>query len=469
MPQLTSVHAVKREIKDTLSISTPLVTSQIVYACSGFLGTAMVAHLGEDALAASVLVSTIWMSLSVLFFGMLNAISVLVAHQYGARNKQAISDIMGQAYLLGIMVSICIMAILFSMPHLLHLTTQPPQVIELAITYVHALLWTVPSLVLLIIYEQFLAGANRTKLVLTISLLVVPIEVPLIYVLIFGKFGFPACGIAGIGYGFAVTYTITAIMMTLYLKRTAIFKPYGLFSIAAVNRVQSHWFKELIRVGFPMGLMHVIEIGSFTVMTFWIARFGTSFLAAHQIAYQYLGFILTLAFAMSQAVTIRVGHAVGSNDVSGIRLAVAVGLGLNLLCILIMACALIIFPRFFLSLDINTTLSSNRTLVRDASALLSIMGILLIVDTARIIGFGALRGLKDTRFPMYASFVGFGIIGLSCGFLLGFYTRLGAEGLWWGMGIGIASSAVMVFIRLHHLLRPLSRHYMPPQNDRSTS
>lgn len=454
MPQFTTLHAIKREIKDTINLSLPLVTSQIVYACSGFLGTAMVAHLGEDALAASVLVSTIWMSLSVLFFGILNAISVLVAHQYGARNKAAISTIMGQAYLLGILVTLSIMATLFSMPALLRLIPQPPAVIQLAITYVHALLWMVPSLVLLIIYEQFLAGVNRTKLVLTISLIVVPIEVPLIYLLIFGKLGFPACGIAGIGYGFAITYTLTAIMMTFYLYRARVFKSFALFSLSACKQYKSPWFKELIKVGFPMGLMHVIEIGSFTVMTFWIARFGTSFLAAHQIAYQYLGFILTLAFAMSQAVTIRVGHAVGSQNTDGIRLAVAVGLGLNLICILVIACALIFFPHVFLSLDIDTTLASNQPLVHDASVLLGIMGIMLILDTARIIGFGALRGVKDTRFPMYASFLGFGVIGLGCGYLLGFYTHLGAEGLWWGMGIGIASSACMVFIRLHRLLHP---------------
>src|SRR3990167_11430646 len=106
MSSLINYHSIKSEIKNTLAISIPLVTAQIVYASSGFLGTAMVAHLGEDALAASVLVSMIWMCLSVLFFGLLNSISVLISHQYGANNNEAISKIMGQAFKLGIIVTV---------------------------------------------------------------------------------------------------------------------------------------------------------------------------------------------------------------------------------------------------------------------------------------------------------------------------------------------------------------------------
>ena len=109
MSDPTIHHSIKSEIKNTLSLGIPLIASQLIYACSGFIGTAMVARLGEEALAASVLVSMIWMSLSVFFFGILNAVSVLVSHQYGARNDKAISDIMGQAFLFGMMICIPIM------------------------------------------------------------------------------------------------------------------------------------------------------------------------------------------------------------------------------------------------------------------------------------------------------------------------------------------------------------------------
>lgn len=444
-------HSIKNEIKSTLSLSIPLVASQLIYACSGFIGTALVARLGEDALAASVLVSMIWMTLSVLFFGMLNSISVLVSHQYGAKNNQAITEIMGQSFLLGMIVSILIILIFWNMPFFLRTITQSPTILKLAIDYTNALLWTVPGLVILIIYEQFFAGINRPKLVLRISLLVVPIEITLIYFLIFGKFGLPVCGVAGIGYGFATTYTCTAVILTIYLLKSKSFERFRIFS--ELKSVHLVWFKELIRIGLPIGFMHVVEVGAFTVMTFWIARFGTTFLAAHQIVIQYLNFVITLAFAMSQAVTVRIGHSVGKQDLLGIHYAVYAGMILNLICILLVALAFNIFPEFFLRLDLDIHASSNAQLIRDSSTLLGICGILLLFDSSRIVGFGALRGLKDTKFSMVASLIGFGLIGLSFGYLFGFVYQLNTNGIWWGMVIGIASGAFIVFARLLSLLR----------------
>jgi multidrug resistance protein, MATE family len=451
MPLNPISHSIKSEIKGTLSLSIPMITSQLVYASSGFIGTAMVARLGEDALAASVMVSTIWMALSVLFFGILNSVSVLVSHQYGAKNDKAISEIMGQAYLLGIIVCISMIILLSCMPLLLYWSTQPPAVLNLAYQYMFALLWTVPGLIILMISEQFLAGINRAKLVLRISLLVVPIEIPLIYLLVFGKLGLPACGVAGVGYGFATTYTVTGIGLLCYLLKSKHYRHFRIFN--GITKINLYYLKELISVGLPIGFMHVIEVSTFAVVTFWIAWFGTTLLAAHQIVFQYLGFTITLVFAMSQAVTVRVGHAVGRHDLSGVRYATYVGMMLNFICVAAIAMAFYICPEFFLKVDIDIYGPSNAVLVRDASTLLSICGVLLLFDNFRIIGFGALRGLKDTRFPMYSSFIAFWLVGLTAAYLLSTVFHLAGKGIWWGLTVGIASGAVLMLIRLHYLLK----------------
>lgn len=460
------VHSIKNEINDTLSLSLPLVASQLIFASSGFIGTVMVAHLGQDALAASVLVSMIWFSLSVLFFGILNSVSVLVSHQYGAKNYKTISDIMGQAYLLGIFICGFIILIMSTMPLFLRLSHQPPAVLVLARQYMNALMWTIPGLVLIIINEQFLAGLGRTKLVLRISLLVVPVEIPLIYLLIFGKFGLPACGVAGIGYGFAITYTVTAILLTLYLLKSSYYRKFHIF--AGIRSLYWPYLKELINVGLPMGFMHVIEVSTLAVITFWIGRFGTTLLAAHQIVIQYLGFVITLVFAMSQAVTVRVGHAVGRKDLSNVYYAIYVGMLLNFICILIIALAFYFVPQLFLQIDVDIHKAANAPLIHDATMLLVICSFLLIFENFRIIGFGALRGLKDTRFPMYASLVSFWMIGLSLAYLFGFYFNFQGKGIWWGLTLGIASGAFIVIFRLQRLLKRVDLNKLVALSDTQT-
>jgi len=443
-------YSVKHEIKKNLSLSIPLVASQLIYALSSFIGTAMVSHLGKDALAASVLVTMIWLALSVLFFGMLNSVSVLISHQYGAKDHQAISETMGQSFLLGLVVCVFIILILLCMPLFLQWSSQPPAVLKLASQYMFALLWTIPGLITLIITEQFLAGVGRAKIVLHISFIVVPIEIPLIYFLIFGKGGLPACGIAGVGYGFAVTYTATAIGILCYLWHAKQYQSYGIFK--KIGTLHFSRMKELIRIGLPMGFMHVIEVSTFTVATFWIAQFGTTPLAAHQIVMQYLGFAITITFAMSQALTVRVGHVMGELKLSGIHFAIKVGILISVICTAVVASGFYFYPHFFIQLDFNIHDPNNMALLRSASLLLSISAVLMLIDNFRIMGFGALRGLKDTRFPMYASFVSFWLLGLPSAYLLGFVLHLQASGVWWGLTFGILSGAIIIYCRLRYLL-----------------
>lgn len=439
------------ELKNNLSLSLPLITSQLIYSCSGFIGTAMIARLGEDALAASVLVSTIWMSLLVLFFGILNAVSVLVAHQYGAKNYQEVGEILGQAFILGLILTVMIIISLYFLPWTLDLAHQSPKVLRIAFEYIHALIWTVPGLMMLVILEQFLTGINRARLVLRISLLVVPVEILSIYVLIFGKLGFPQFGVAGIGYGFAFTNTLSAGLLFFYLYKSKKFQTFSLFT--KFYNKSFHYLKELIHIGVPIGCMHLIEVSAFAIMTFWIARFGTTSLAAHQIVLQYLTFAITIIFAMSQAITIRVGHEVGRKNLPEIKRSVYVGMGLNFSYMLFITAAFILVPHFFLRLDINIHDPNNRSLIIESSDLLFIGGILMLFDNFRLIGFGALRGLKDTKFPMYASFMAFWVIGLNLSYYFAFHYRGQAQGVWWGITLGIAIGAVIILFRLHFILK----------------
>lgn len=436
----------KSEIKNNLSISVPLMLSQLIYAASSFIGTAMVAQLGEDALAASVLVSTIWMSTAVFFFGLLNAVSVLVAHQYGAKDDTAISKTMGQSFIFGAILLILMMLLFLFIPYLLKYSSQPETVLLLATDYLYAMLWQIPALILLIIYEQFLAGIHLAKIVLRISLMVVPIEIPLIYLLIFGKLGLPTCGISGIGYGFAITYTSTALFMTFYFIKSPYYKRFGIFK--RIRSLELTSLLELIRIGLPLGFMHLIEVSTFAVATFWIGRFSTTWLAAHQIVIQYQSFLINVAFAMSQGLTVRVGYLIGSKNIAAVSYAITAGMLLSGIGSIFIVALFLFAPYLIISLDLNIRDPAQAPLVTASVALLQIAALLMICDNFRILGFGALRGLKDTRFPMLASFLTFWLIGLGSAYVFAFVLHQQTIGIWWGLTVGIATGAVIVLARV---------------------
>lgn len=441
----------KQEIKSNLRLSIPFIASQTIYSLSGFVGTAMVAHLGQVVLAASVLVSMLWFTLSILFFGILNAVSVAVSHQFGAKDNHHIGRFMGQAYVIGFFMSILMISLLFCLPYLFSYSHQPPEVLNQAKLYTHALIWTVPSLIYLIITEQFLGGVGKAKVVLVTSIIIVPLEITAINILMFGKMGLPALGISALGFGFALSYFVTAIGLTLYICLAKAYKAYPIYRHIHQLHLQSMYM--LAKIGLPLGVAQAVEVSGFAVLTLWMGHFGTTMLAAHQIVMQFLGLMVTLLFAMSQAVTVRLGHLAGAGEYHKLSLVVIVGLGLSLGLILLVVSGFNLYDLRLLSLDINVYDASNSVLITDTLSLFSIVAIWLTIENFRIIAQGALRGLKDTLVLMLIAVISFWIIGLPMAYVVGFYTHLGAQGLWWGFSTGITVGAIIMLCRLYYLLQ----------------
>lgn len=444
-------HTAALEARENISLSLPLIGSWLIYSLSGFIGTVMVAHLGEDALAASVLVTAIWSTLSVFFFGIFSAVSILISHQYGARNFGAISGIMGQAFLQGFFICFPIMFAILLVPYILDWTSQTPLVTALATQYGHALLWSIPGVIVLIILEHFLNGIGKTKMSLWISLLEVPFEIFLMYGFVFGKFGFPNCGIAGVGYGIAASYTITAILLIAYLYRARFAKPFHLFK--KIGHFDKPYFTEILRVGVPIGITYLIEVSAFMFVTFFMAHFNTHALAAHQIAMQYMGLTINVAYAMAQAVSIRIGLNVGRQDMVGVRYASYVGLSLVGGVVLLISCLYLFLPELLLRVDSAADRPINADVAKEAISFLMILGVFQFFDSIRIMETGILRGLKDTKFAMYNSVITFWVIGTFCAFLFGFGFGWEGKGIWWGMTLGVAVGALILSFRSRMLLR----------------
>jgi multidrug resistance protein, MATE family len=173
-------HSIKSELKSTISLGMPLVFSQSMSAFSPFITTVMVAHLGQDALAANVLVYSAFWALSILFIAMLNSVGVLVSHQYGAKNEQAIREIVGQAFLLSVLTSIIVIIILACTPYFLNWHTQPARVVQLAHELLRSLLWTIPGLMVWGVVQQCLQGIGHTKFIFVSNLINIPLEILLI-------------------------------------------------------------------------------------------------------------------------------------------------------------------------------------------------------------------------------------------------------------------------------------------------
>jgi multidrug resistance protein, MATE family len=315
---------IAKEIKESFFLSLPLIASNLLRAASGFVGTLMVGHLGSNALDGLALGSSVFFTLVVFFIGMLNAISVLVSQNFGAKNNQGIRTSVSQGFIMAVIVSIPMYLIVWCSPVIFKFTNESAQIIQLATTYLRTISLAILPFAFLVVMNQFLVGMSKTRLVLCISLLQVPFEVALTYLLVNGGMGIPKFGIAGVGYAFTIVFSAAAICIGVFIAKSKNYIHFKVF--AEFGRINSSYLLDLIRVGWPIGCMAVIEVALFAAITFFMGELGDDRLAAFQILNQYVGISIMIIFAMSQVTTIRVGQAVGRRDKSAIKRAAFVNM-----------------------------------------------------------------------------------------------------------------------------------------------
>jgi MATE family multidrug resistance protein len=443
-----------KEISLLLKIMIPLVLTGFIEASVGFFSTVFLAHIGTKELAAGAIVIWIFVTLMVVLWGTLTSVSVLVAQNHGAKDSVKISYILRDGLLLALLFMPPAMLLLWNIKPILLWVGQDPVTVKLAEAYMHGLVWGVPPDFIGLVLMQFLIGLGHTRTNLAFTLLWVPLNIAFNYVLIFGELGLPALGIVGIGWGTTIAYWVSTAILFFYLLTN---KRYAHYLQGIWNFNKPHWLHDLCHIGLPMGIMYCIEIGYFLLLTLLMGHISSEVLAANQITLQYLGELSVVTFSIAQAVTVRIGHALGANKIHFAARAAYLGISIAVMFMLIVGLCYLYLPDELIGLDLNTRHIQNANIVAYAKQFLAICAIFQLLEAVRFTLFGALRGLKDTRFTLFTSTMAFWGVSFPIGYWLAMYRHMGGVGFWWGMLVGATFDISLLLWRFRYKIALMIR------------
>ena len=439
----------KNDVSPLLKLAIPLILTELIESAAPFFGTMFLAELGQAELAAGALVRGLFFALMATIWGILTAITVLVAQKHGENNEKAVSQILRDGIILGLLLIPPAFLLLWYAAPLFLLFGQDQAAVALAQDYLRALAWGLLPDFMTVVLVHFIIGLGHTRISLIFMLCWVPIAIFLNYVLIFGVFGLPKLGIAGIGWGLTASYWITVSGLIVYLITSKTYKHY-LYS--ALSASPTRYLKELLQIGVPMGSMYFLEVGFFFVLTLIMGLIGEIQLAATQIVMQYLVLLTGVVFSIASAVTVRMGHKIGEKDTAGANSASQAGVFLSATFMLIIAICYFLIPEWFIAVDLDVTNPENSQLIHYTKQFFIACAIFQLFEAARISLFGSLRALKDTNFTLLASVLGFWIIPVPIAYGL-YQIGLGGVGIWWGMACGAACSAALLSWRYRIKIR----------------
>ncbi|TAL59303.1 MAG: MATE family efflux transporter [Legionella sp.] len=428
----------------------PLALTGLIQSSSYFFETLFLAHLNAESLAAGAIVGWMFGTFIVIVFGILAAINILVSHKHGAKDQAGIALVVRDGIAMAIILSVPSMLLFWNLSPFLLFLGQSPKIVALAQMYLHALCWGIlPSLLSMALLD-FIIGLGAARVTLILSLFSVSMTITFSYLFIFGKWGFPALGISGAGWGTALSNYLSLFLVIGFVLLN---KKYRVYLNALWHFKKPSYLGELLRIGLPMGIMYCIEVGFFFALTLISGYLGSEFLAANQIALQYMGILMSLIFSIAQAITVRMGHLLGAGQVLEAKKTSDMGVLLGFLLMVIVGFFFWQMPTFFIAVDFDIQDPNNHGLVLIASQLLAVSAWFQIFESVRIILFGSLRALKDTRFTLAVSLISFWGIALPLGYLLLKKSTLGGPSLWWGMVVGAGFSVVVLFWRFRYKMK----------------
>lgn len=441
--------SIRREVRATLILAGPVVISQLAQVSMGFVDTVMAGRLGPTALAAIGLGSSISFTLSLLFLGVVMATGPMVSQAMGAQTPAVASRAVRQGLWAAMGLGIIGLVLLKLAGPMMALMQQPPAVQELATGYLSAIAWGIPAFLGFGALRAFAEGIERPIPVTLIALSAVGVNIVANLGFVFGRWGLPELGAVGVGWASTTSFWYLFGAMALFVRFKPEFARFHIFR--GLRRPDWPTLRELLRIGWPIGLTFGIESGLFMVTAILMGTLGATQLAAHQIALQLAAMTFMVALAVSLAGTVRVGNAAGRGDLEGVRWAGWTATVVGTSFMVISATAFLTLPDVLIGLFLDVDDPVSAPVVELAVVLLGIAGVFQLVDGIQVGAAGALRGLKDTLAPMLIGLVAYWGIGLTTGSVLAFGLDMGAPGLWWGLVVGLASAAVGLSLRFHRM------------------
>ncbi|WP_037587253.1 MATE family efflux transporter [Stenoxybacter acetivorans] len=431
------------ESGELLRLAVPILIAQAASVGTGVVDTVMAGHAGAEDLAAVALGSNVFITLYVMFMGVMTALNPILAQLYGANQIRAIGEYGRQGLWFGLFLGV------FGMCALWLIIAPLQQYLNLGSytdhTFGRFLFWVslgFPAAMLHRTFYAYASSLNKPKLIMLVSLAALLLNIPLNYVFVYGKLGFPAMGGAGCGLATALCFWFNALALGIYVSRHDYFAQFGLFSRFELPQWVKQW--QILKLGIPIGLSFFLEVSLFTFIGILVARFGVLPVAAQQVVINITSLIYMLPLSIGTALAVRVAQAVGMGKLRRARYVSGVGLSLGLIGTCITATLLLLLREQWLSLY-----TSDKAVIAIGMTLLLFSAVCQFSDGTQTIASYALRGYKLTKIPMFIHAITFWGFGLGLGSLLGLGFGWGLYGFWTALVISLLCAAIALVWYLH--------------------
>jgi len=405
-------HSLRAETRALWRLAWPIMVGQLANVGMSVADVAMAGHASAQDLAGVSLGVSVWNMVIITLMGIMMAVNPLVAHHVGARELDRIPHVVRQALWKGLLLGLVAALVLQASAQLFEHMALEPLTREVAVGFVQITSFSLPAFAAYRVLYGYSASLGQTKPMMVVALGALACNIFINWLLVFGHWGFAPQGGLGCAWSTLLCVWINLGGLLWWMHRSPAYASTWPFA---------HWewphlpkLRSLLKMGLPIGVTYFAETSAFALIALLVARFGSTQVAAHQIALNFTSLIFMVPLSLSTAVLTRVGQALGAGQPEAARFRAWVGVGSGLGFAVLSAAGIAL-----LRTPIASLYTEDVAVVALAAQLLFLAAVFQLSDAAQVVTAGAIRGYKITRAPMWVQMVAFWVVSLPLGYLLG--------------------------------------------------
>ncbi|MFK7837959.1 MAG: MATE family efflux transporter [Sulfitobacter sp.] len=430
-------------VRAILTLGLPLIGGHLGQIAIGVTDTVMLGWYSVEALASVTLASTYFFVLFIFGSGFAWAVMPLVATYAAQHDETSIRRATRMGLWLSLAFAVLAAPVMVFAEPILLMLGQSEQIASAGARYLAVAGWGIFPALLVMVLKSYLAALERTQVVLWITLVAAVVNALANYALIFGNWGAPELGLVGAAYASLATQVVSLIGVVAYILRVV--PHHQLF--VRFWRADGQMLAQVFRLGWPISLTSLSEVGLFAASAMMMGWLGTVLLAAHGIAMQLASITFMVHLGFSNVATIRAGNALGRHDPGhlgrGAMIVIAMSVGFAVLTVI----AFVGWPEPLILIFLQEGEPARQEILAVGAGLLIMAALFQLVDGAQAIALGLLRGMQDTAVPMWMAAFSYWGVGVPCSYLLGFVLGWEGIGVWAGLVIGLGVAAVLLNLR----------------------
>ena len=434
--------------KRNLKVAFPVMITQAGQVLVQLADNIMVGHLGAAQLAGVSFANAIIMIGLVFAIGFAQGVTPVVGQHFGRGDGRAVAVALSNSAALNAVMAVILTGIMLTTGAFMDRMGQDPEVLRYAKEYYFIIVAGFIPMIAFFNVRFFSEGIGNTRNEMWITIGTNILNIFLNWVLIYGKLGAPALGVAGAAWSTLISRILGAIAFLIILFRVEGYRKF--VRLTPRHAVHLREMLRQLRLSLPVSLQNLLEVTAFSFAAIMVGWMGKYQLAAHQIAQNLSSLSFMIATGIGAAATIRVSHQSGAGrhqdayhaGIAAVHMAVAIMVGFGLV---------------FISLHrvIPFMYTDDPAVIHIAGRLIVILALYQVFDAVQLASRSSLLGLKDINIPLMFSAISYYVICLPSAYLLGFTFGLGPDGVWIGLLLGLAVAAVLFNLRFRKVCRRL--------------